>query len=230
MASNAKFQPGQSGNPATQFKPGNGYRWQPGQSGNPAGVAPSRVQFSESFNEVLLGPGDADEVANLLSEAVRKREPWAIRTLALLERLAREQINVEYVRPNRRAVKLANGRFVAAPQVASSGGESIPADRPPPSGVERSTRPRGTEEESSRQVSIEQRYEEFCLAKVEDHLRALPQAIRSQMFQATRSAIRREQPQLRGNELDEMAQWELVSRIRARLHLPSIEEFTAGAG
>ena len=82
MANNGKFQPGQSGNPATQFKPGNRHRWQPGQSGNPAGIARSRLEFKESFNEALLGHRSADEVTNLLSEAVREREPWAIQALA----------------------------------------------------------------------------------------------------------------------------------------------------
>src|SRR5215208_4935102 len=84
MANKGKFQPGQSGNPATQFKQGNRYRWRPGQSGNPAGVARSLCQFKESFNEGLLGHRSADEVANLLWQAVRDREPWAIQALSLL--------------------------------------------------------------------------------------------------------------------------------------------------
>jgi hypothetical protein len=45
MAKNSKFKPGQSGNPRSQFKPGNPHRWQPGQSGNPAGITRSRWQF-----------------------------------------------------------------------------------------------------------------------------------------------------------------------------------------
>ena len=86
MSNNGRFKPGQSGNPATRFKPGNRHRWQPGQSGNPAGIARSRVQFEESFSEALLRHGSADEAAKLLWEAVRKREPWAIQ--ALLKSLA----------------------------------------------------------------------------------------------------------------------------------------------
>jgi hypothetical protein len=134
-------------------------------------------------------------------------------------------MNVRKVRRKRIAVKLANDPFVAAPEAADGGGDSSPPDRV---SMPVARLPRDPEEESSRRVSLERRYEEFCLAKVNNHLRALPQAIRSQRFQETRSAIRREVPQLRSNELDEMAQRELVSRIRAGLQLPSIEEFSAG--
>jgi hypothetical protein len=67
------------------------------------------------------------------------------------------------------------------------------------------TRARGAEAESPREGSLKERYEEFCRAKFKDHLRALPQAIRSRMFEELRSSLRREAPQLRRNELDEMA-------------------------
>ena len=96
MTKNTKFKPGQSGNPQTRFKPGNPHRWQPGQSGNPAGIAHNRLKFEESFYAALLGLGSAEEVASLLWEAARKREPWAIQ--ALLQRLAPEakQIRVTH--------------------------------------------------------------------------------------------------------------------------------------
>jgi hypothetical protein len=113
--------------------------------------------------------------------------------------------------------------------VADAGGDSRATDRLATPAVDPPTRPHDTQEESSGRVSMKQRYEEFCLAKVKDHLRALPQPIRSQRFEETRSAIRRAVPQLRRNEVDEMAQRELESRICAGLHLPSIEEFTAGS-
>src|ERR1035438_1655836 len=83
-----KFKPGQSGNPETRFKPGNQHRWPPRQSGNPAGIARSRLQFEESFYAALLDRGSAEEVASLLWESARKREPWAIQ--AVLQRLAPE--------------------------------------------------------------------------------------------------------------------------------------------
>src|SRR4051794_23004180 len=56
----------------------------------------SRLQFEESFYEALLGHGSANEVAGLLWEAARKREPWAIQ--AILQRLAPEakQINITH--------------------------------------------------------------------------------------------------------------------------------------
>jgi hypothetical protein len=88
MARNTKFKPRQSGNPPTQFKPGNPHRWQPGQSGNPAGIARSRWQFEESFYGALLQLGSAEEAAELLWTAARQREPWAVQ--AILQRLAPE--------------------------------------------------------------------------------------------------------------------------------------------
>jgi len=96
MSNDSKYKPGQSGNSPTQFKAGNTHRWPPGQSGNPAGIAQSRLQFEESFYAALLGRGTAEEVASLLWESARKREPWAIQ--AVLQRLAPEskQINVTH--------------------------------------------------------------------------------------------------------------------------------------
>src|SRR5579884_2065342 len=81
MAKDTKFKPGQSGNPATRFQPGNRHRWQAGQSGNPAGISRSRLQFEEEFYAALLDRGSAEEVACLLWDSVRKREPWAIQAL-----------------------------------------------------------------------------------------------------------------------------------------------------
>ena len=79
MKKDTKFKPGQSGNPQTRFKPGNPQRWQPGQSGNPAGIAQNRLQFEESFYAALLERGSAEEVASLLWDSARKREPWRFR-------------------------------------------------------------------------------------------------------------------------------------------------------
>ena len=93
--------------------------------------------------------------------------------------------------------------------------------------VDRLTRAHDMEATSPRRGSLKERYDEFCGAKVKDHLRAIPQAIRSRRFDEMRSAIRRSAPQLRRSELDELAQRELESKIRAELHLPSIEEFAA---
>src|SRR5690349_19313003 len=97
MAKDSKFKPGQSGNPETRFKPGNRHRWQPGQSGNPAGITRSRLLFEESFYAALLDQGSAEEVASLLWDAARKREPWAIQ--AVLQRLA----------PDSKQIKVTHG-------------------------------------------------------------------------------------------------------------------------
>ena len=56
-------------------------------------------------------------------------------------------------------------------------GDSRPADRLATPAVDRPTPAPVAEEDSSRRVSLKQRYDEFCLAKVEQHLRSLPQAV-----------------------------------------------------
>jgi hypothetical protein len=76
-----QFPPGQSGNPATQFKAGNPHRWQHGTSGNPAGKSKYRAQFEDAFNQALISQGSAEEAAQLLWEAARAREPWAIQNI-----------------------------------------------------------------------------------------------------------------------------------------------------
>lgn len=86
MVKRNQFKPGESGNPETQFKPGNPHRWQRGQSGNPSGIARSRRQFEEAFYTALIEQGAPSEAARLLWEGAREREPWAVQ--ALLQRLA----------------------------------------------------------------------------------------------------------------------------------------------
>jgi hypothetical protein len=80
-AQNNEISTGKSGNPETQFKPGNPFRWPPGQSGNPAGVARTRVQFEDAFYRALLQRGSAEQVASLLWDSALKGEPWAIQLL-----------------------------------------------------------------------------------------------------------------------------------------------------
>jgi len=73
MKRNTRFQPGVSGNAATQ--------WQPGLSGNPAGKSKLRTQFEATFSEALVAEGSPEEAARLLWQAARKHEPWAIQEL-----------------------------------------------------------------------------------------------------------------------------------------------------
>jgi hypothetical protein len=81
MAKPSKFKPDQSGNPSTQFKPGNPHRWPPGVSGNVSGKSKYRAQFEELFNEALISVGSPQEAAQLLWEAARAKEPWAIQSV-----------------------------------------------------------------------------------------------------------------------------------------------------
>ena len=73
MKPNTRFRPGVSGNEAT--------KWKPGQSGNPAGKSKLRVEFDEAFNDALITLGSPEEAAQLLWNAARAREPWAIQEL-----------------------------------------------------------------------------------------------------------------------------------------------------
>src|ERR1039458_5508009 len=70
MKRDTKFKPGVSGNETA--------RWGPGQSGNPAGKSKGRARFEEAFNEALITQGSAEEAAQLLWQAARGKEPWAI--------------------------------------------------------------------------------------------------------------------------------------------------------
>src|SRR5580698_8018595 len=81
MTKSTRFKPGQSGNPATQFKPGNPHRWIPGVSGNVAGKSKYRTQFEEAFNEALITQGSPEEAAQLLWQAAREKEAWAIQNV-----------------------------------------------------------------------------------------------------------------------------------------------------
>lgn len=81
MENETKFKLGQSGNPETQFKAGNPHRWGPGVSGNPAGKSKYRSQFEELFNDALITQGSPEEAAQLLWEAARSKEPWAIQNI-----------------------------------------------------------------------------------------------------------------------------------------------------
>lgn len=81
MKKNTKYTPGVSGCPEQQFKPGNSHRWPAGVSGNPAGKSKRRSQFEDVFNEALITQGSAQEAAQLLWEAARNKEPWAIQEL-----------------------------------------------------------------------------------------------------------------------------------------------------
>jgi hypothetical protein len=68
-----KFKPGISSNEAS--------KWKPGQSGNPVGKSKRRTQFEEAFADALIRDGGPEEAAQLLWEAARNKEPWAIQEL-----------------------------------------------------------------------------------------------------------------------------------------------------
>ena len=76
-----RWLPGESGNPERQLKSGHSHLWQTGQSGNPAGQPRARVDFERAFNEALVTAGSPEEAAQLLWEAARAGEAWAIQNL-----------------------------------------------------------------------------------------------------------------------------------------------------
>jgi hypothetical protein len=68
-------------------------RWREGISGNPAGVPAARRRFEAEFYAALIGEGSPEEAANLLWEAAREKEPWAVQ--ALLARLAPQETKLK---------------------------------------------------------------------------------------------------------------------------------------
>ena len=70
---NTRFKPGISGNETA--------KWKPGQSGNPVGKSKRRAKFEEAFGDDLIADGSPEEAAQLLWQAARSKEPWAIQEL-----------------------------------------------------------------------------------------------------------------------------------------------------
>ena len=73
MKRDTRFKPGVSGNEVAKRKPG--------QSGNLSGKSRVRAQFEEAFNDALITADSPEEAAQLLWEAARCKEPWAIQEL-----------------------------------------------------------------------------------------------------------------------------------------------------
>ena len=90
MKRNTRFQPGVSGNETA--------KWKPGQSGNPAGKSKVRMQFEGDFNHALITQGSPEEAVQLLWEAARKREAWAIQEVC--RRLAPETHSLRLLQEN----------------------------------------------------------------------------------------------------------------------------------
>ena len=87
MQRDTRFQQGVSGNDAS--------KWKPGQSGNPSGKSRLRSQFEQAFNDALITQGGPGEAAELLWEAARRKEPWAIQELC--RRFAPETASLKIV-------------------------------------------------------------------------------------------------------------------------------------
>jgi hypothetical protein len=60
---------------------GNPHRFGHGVSGNLSGKSKYRTQFEDAFNEALITQGGPEEAAQLLWEAARAKEPWAIQNI-----------------------------------------------------------------------------------------------------------------------------------------------------
>jgi hypothetical protein len=77
-------------------------------SGNMVGKSKYRAQFEEAFNEALITQGTPQEAAQLLWQAAREMEPWAIQKRFAPEtkslKLTHEVNNdgIDYTRAHRR--------------------------------------------------------------------------------------------------------------------------------
>jgi hypothetical protein len=91
MATNSKIR-----DHAGRFLPGHpigaATRWKD-VSGNPAGRPRARLAFEEAFYAALMGQGSPEEAAELLWQAARNKEPWAIQNL--LGRIAPQQAQLK---------------------------------------------------------------------------------------------------------------------------------------
>jgi hypothetical protein len=86
-----------------------GRQWQPGQSGNPTGKPSALVVFERKFAEALANQGSPKELAEMIWNAARRGESWAILKLSERFEWQREhpaddgkvEITVTYVQQNR---------------------------------------------------------------------------------------------------------------------------------
>jgi len=104
----------------------------------------------------------------------------------------------------------------------------------PPDGFESSTRKQARlqkeerqADESRRRIDLEDRYHEFCRGRIEKYVQALDDASRRELLSEKLRAVRRSWGHLPAATMEELANRQLEADLRARLNLPSIEEFAA---
>jgi hypothetical protein len=102
----------------------------------------------------------------------------------------------------------------------------------PPQDFETSSRRKAREnaqerqvEETRRRIELEDRYQEFCRERVRVHLRGLDAAARRELVAEKMKLVRRQWSHLPAATIEELANRQVESDLRARLNLPSLDEF-----
>lgn len=80
-------------------------------------------------------------------------------------------------------------------------------------------------EESRRRIALEDRYHEFCRERVHAHLNGLDRHTRESLIAEKMRAVRGQWGHLPSGTIEELATRQLERDLRARLNLPTIEEF-----
>ena len=80
-------------------------------------------------------------------------------------------------------------------------------------------------EQSRRRVALEDEYHEHCREKVHAHLHSMPEAERRELLAEKMRAVRRQWGHLPAGTIEELANRQIESELRAKLNLMSFEEF-----
>jgi hypothetical protein len=80
-------------------------------------------------------------------------------------------------------------------------------------------------EESHRRIALEDRYQEFCRAKIQHHLKSLDDATRRDLVAEKMRAVRGQWGHLPAATIEELAHRQLDRDLRGRINLPTLDEF-----
>jgi hypothetical protein len=82
-------------------------------------------------------------------------------------------------------------------------------------------------EDSRKRLLLEERYHEFCRDKVRAHWKSLDEDRRRDLLGEKMRAVRKQWGHLPSATIEELAQRQIETELRAKLKLPGIEEFAA---